>query len=291
MATVLENGSSSLKISPEVYERFQKQQKCAFDLGMDLYIFGEVIHELLSRNPKYNPLKVVSGIFVGELNEETLDELVKKFFIQPRKMSVLDRMVTYYHSDGVDCFYFLPDFDPLVVNTLYGITLDQIYYQISSNKVFDPSGRGISDFNSLPINIRSTVPYDQWTNEILFVFLFKIGLFYDSKIDDEDYDKLKVFNFSRPHNIEYLLTLNRPGSSLNTLIQLCPNAKTWIFDTLLRCFSEWGIQLRENIKPSQVFTDEKLKLLNLYSDYFISSGSPSEKRNKDKLLAKLLVDI
>ena len=51
------------------------------------------------------------------------------------------------------------------------------------------------------------------------------------------------------------------------------------------------LSIKEDIKPSRILNEEKFKLLDLYSDYFNSSGSPYEKANKAKLLAKMLLDI
>ena len=65
----------------------------------------------------------------------------------------------------------------------------------------------------------------------------------------------------------------------------------WIFDSLLKSLATWKIPVKENLKPSTILSDEKLKLLDLYSDYFANSGSDYEKANKAKLLAKMLLDL
>ena len=291
MPDVLENGSKLLKINEETYNRMDRMQKCAFMLDMDFYVFSEVIYQLISQKDVYNPLNVISGILVGELNEASLIDAINKFLDNPRELSRMDRMITYATDNGVYSFYFIPNFDPSRINDEYGFTIDQVFYKVKSNELIDTTGRGLKDFTSLPIIIKSTSSTDRWTEQTLLMFVYKIGILYDSEIDEDDFRALQEKDFKKPPNLHLLLRLNRPGTSIKVLMSLCPQASIWLFDMVIRLVGQWGVKLKENIRPSQVFTDEKLKLLDLYSDYFNSSGSPSEKRNRDRIIAKLLVDI
>lgn len=288
MPTVLENGSKLLKVDPLTFQRFEKQQKCAFAMESDLFIFGEVIHQLLSKNKQPNPLKVVSGIFT---NVKSIDDTVNLFFDSPKKISKMDQISIFMHNDGIDAFYFIPEFDPNKLNDEYGFTIDQVYYSPHKNTLIDTSGRGVADFTSLPVIIKSTSSSDKWDKITLMSFLSHIGFFYDSEISDEDMEKLKSMQHEKPYYLHNLLRLNRPGSSLKCFCDICPQAKLWLFDMIIDFLGKSNIRIKENVRPSQVFTEEKFNLLNLYSDYFNTSGSPQEKRNRDSILAKLLVDI
>jgi len=288
---VLENGSEKLKINRETHSRIDRQQKCSYSLGLDFYIFGEVIIQLLLRNKNYNYLNVVSGIYVGNLSFHDLNNVVNKFFENPKVISILDNVVTFFHNDGIDSFYFIPQFNPEKLNDVYGFTIDQIYYNPKTDQIIDTSGRGMNDILSTPIQIKSTVPAEKWNETTLSNFLNKIGFFYDAEISHDDLSDLKRKDFEKPPNIKNILRLNRPGYAFRAMIEICPQAKLWLFDMIIQFLSQWNMKLRDNMRPSQVFTEEKLKLLDLYSDYFNTSGSPSEKRNRDRILAKLLVDI
>jgi len=289
--TVLENGSSVLQVNEQIYKRFENQQKCAFFLGLDLYIFGEIICQLVTKKDAYNSLNAVSGILVGQFDKR-LPEAATKFLNEPKKISEHEqRMSVYAHKEGVDLFYFIPEFSTGRVNDDFGFTIDQIYYHVQSNKVFDVSGRGMDDFTSFPMCIKSTVPSEKWDENILLQFLYKLGIFYDAEIDKEDFAQLKKTQIKKPSNLQSILRLNRPGTTFKTLLDLSSQGKIWLFDMLLQFLARNKIKLNKNIRPSQVFTEEKLKLLDTYSDYFNSSGSPAEKRNRDIILAKLLMDI
>ena len=243
----------------------------------------------MHKNFFYNPTKIISCILISE--KQDIKEIIKKHFNQPRQKYKTERLTAFVTKEGWHMhFYFLPQFVPTAANNEYGFTIDQIYYSLKENKIYDPTGRGVNDFNAMPLIIKNTSVPDKWNEIVLMEFILKIGTYFDSKIDEDDFESLKKTSITNLPDIYFLLWTNRPGTALRTLLEIVPRSDVWIFDTILRMMSLWNEKIKEKIMPAKVLTEEKLKLLDLYSDYFNSSGSLTEKQNKGKILVKLLLD-
>ena len=291
MSVVAENESKILKFGKDFYDTFQNIQKIAFSLECSCYVYGSVIHEILSRREIYNPRKFIDVIFVCSLNKKDFFRSINKFF-NLRHVTYVDPVAICEIENEYNLnFYFLPDFVATVFNTEFGFTIDQIYYNIKENKLIDTTGEGLNHFTSLPMIIKTTADKDHWNEDLALQFLLKVGTFYEAQIDDEDFASLKEMPFEHFNELEMLLLLNRPGTAIKTLLELFPESEKAMFDALLKIFFNWKVSIRENMSPLKVFNEEKFNLLDLYSDYFNSSKDEAEKRKKAITLAKILIEI
>jgi len=285
------SGSEILKFDRNLYNTFQNIQKCAFVLKCDFYIYGHIIHELLSHRKQYNHENAISAIFVSKRQEEKIIESIKDFFKDPVFILNGDRLISFRCENRVMTFYFIPDFDPKKINSETGFTIDQIYYDVKNNKLIDTTNYGIEHFSSIPLVVKSTVSKAEWDQETLYNFLLKVGTYYDSTIDVEDFENLKKMKINFMDKLGTLFWLNRPGTAIMTLMNLFDPSKYWIFDVVLKLAAFYKIEIKENIKPTKVLDEKKLKLLDLYTDYFNSSGSHKEKTEQGRTLIKLLISV
>lgn len=281
MQNVLEkNGSETLKFNRELYDIFQNIVKYAFELKTESFVYGHIIQELLSKSKVYNPHKLIEIILTCEYQEYDLTQ----FFPEIKKT----RTNVYSFNNYVLVLYFLPHFSPYKMNTDNGFTIDQLYYSIKNNLLIDTSGKGLEHFSN-PIILKTTANDEKWDTNLVMGFINRLGFYYEAKIEQDDYEKLCKLPIERPNMISHLFWLNQPGTALKTFIEICPQAKSWIFDTILKLCGFYNIKLDENIKPSKIFTNEKFKLLNLYGDYFINSATIEEKKEKIQTFIKLIL--
>lgn len=277
---VRENGSEILKFNRELYDIFQNIVKYSFALKTECFVHGHIIQELLSKSKIYNPQRLIETILTCQPQEYELTQ----FFPEIKKI----RSNIYALNNYVLVFYFLPHFSPYNLNTDNGFTIDQLYYSIKNNLLIDTSGKSLEHFSN-PIILKTTANSEKWDTNLVMGFVNRSGFYYDTKIEQDDYKKLSKLSIERPNMISHLFWLNQPGAAIKSFIEICPQSKSWIFDTILKLCGFYNIKLDENIKPSKIFTNEKFRLLNLYGDYFINSAIPEEKREKIQTFIKLII--
>ena len=283
------NATEILHLNQDLYQLFSNVQKCAVELDCKAYVFGFFIQEKMTHQKGYNPGNVIEILFTSEDKSQDLKKNIETFFDSPQRLCVLGALSYRIHNFDLE-FYFVPDFSPHTINTDFGFTIDQIYYDIKENKLIDCTKEGMNHLTSSPIVLKSTVPQEKWDLNILELFVMKFGSYYNSKIHEDDYEKLKQLDFVEFNNFIKVFWLNKPGSAMGLLFNLFPQSKKIIFNELLKILFEKKISMKESINPLQVFSEEKLNLLNLYGEYFASSATDREKRDRDTTLVKLLID-
>lgn len=253
---------------------------CSELLNCNAYIYGTFIWQTMLKNDKYNPQNLISVIFDTEKKE---NDKFKKIF---PNLLAYDSNSEFFMSDNFKIHtIYLKDFNPNKVNSVSGFTTSQIYYDIKTEKLIDSSGSGIKHLLSKPIIIKSTSDFENWIWED---FIFILGTFYDSKIDEEDEANLIKLSIEKFEDLDFLFYMNRPGTAIDCLIRLFPSSKNSLFNQILSICGSSNILINENINIKEVFSVEKLKLLDLYSDYFKTSNIPIDERLKT--LIRILVE-
>jgi hypothetical protein len=270
-----------IELDDNIKKIFQDIRNCTVLLNCEGFIYGTVLWQYFLKTQEYNPQKLIS-VILNIKKPNNVSDLLQDIF---QEIIAEDSNVVYYNDKIFKVHIaFIENFDPYK-SDLNPFTISQIYFDIKNENIIDVSGTGIKHLTSTPIIIKSTIDYKKWQWED---FIFNIGTFQNSIIDEEDEIKLSKLSDLKFYGLDFLFFLNRPGTAIKELIKIFPMAKNSLFGQILSKCKLFNILISENINIKKVFSDEKLKLLDLYGNYFRSSSVSINERFKT--LIRLLVD-
>jgi len=266
-------------------------QKTLFDRLASVapvYAYGPYLQNILKGLPnKYQPVSL-NLISPQRLDEETSQLIESKFspLFSPVKN---DSMYFFYHEGINFVWLFMPDFNPNIINTQNGITIDQVFLNLNTYSLLDPTSAGISDIKNDPIIIRTTAAKDKWDNDLVANILIKISYFQKSEVSEEDLKIINnIDNLSIP-DLSVILWMPYPSNTIRFLLNNTKNGMNTIFDSLLRLAPNLEVAVPETVSPKQVFSPKNLKLLDVYIDYFENQKVALKNNHREKTLLKILL--
>lgn len=181
-------------------------------------------------------------------------------------------------------FWCVPEFEP-EKPVDHGFTVDHLYYEPSTNKLFDSTGSGEQDITAETPVARAV----QWNDDTPRAFAIESGIFGRVHVPDEQMERLR----STVHvaRLDVLLWTPRPGSAYRFTKEVFPNGAFDSFASLLLLAGGWAMTAKEGTSPGKVLDDEKLKLIDVYSEYFFRkrTGTRRSRSYREKILMKILL--
>lgn len=277
--TVDAQEKTNLHLSDDSKIILERCEKLIKRIDQSGYLHGTYLHRILANTKtsfRSRSADIISSCkFTPEIKQETLS-----VFDNPNITFENSQTFAFYFNDLHVVWRFIDEFNPLQVNTLWGVSIDQVFLNLKTYSLHDPSNYGVSDISADPVILRTTSETDEYNEDIGINLLLKLSCFERAKIHENDLEKFK--SIKKCPDLFTLLWHPYPYNAIKTILEY-ENLTLILFNSLLRLAAYWGVSVSENITPEKVFSTKNIKLLETYCDYFYDKTFTDETREKTLL--------
>lgn len=280
-------------------ELFPLIQNTASQQGCSCYLYGDYANFLLKNENHFIKDNLVKLIICGTSfsNQSFYEELSKNITINKE----------FENNENKYCFFSNGYIFDLMIsknsicNSLPGnFNVEKLAVNLQ-NFSFVDCGE-LKDIQNSIVVIKNINNYSKWDMSDIFGFATLFASYSKSQIDTENLSFIKSKNIknypisNKKTNSELLLDMlltYRPGSAIK-LIESIPGGREFLFELLIDFSIKNDIHLSEDISIKEIFSKNRLDLLDLYNDFFLSEiikpELPKERTNRITTTLKLLFD-
>jgi hypothetical protein len=270
------------------------------------YLYGDLIKYQHSQQNQHLRENVID-IVISHLDEFDVFTFYQHLSSEVTINAEIEHTQTRYHvlSEGfILRFELINNFDPWKLDSVQKIarfTVDSIFQNIHTQETIDFSGEGIEHLKSSPTRIKSIV--SEWSVIDYLGFAAKVSQFEKTDIDPDQLEILENKNLlaeKEPISKSFrdmlldILVSYAPGNALGFITRTFTDGKEWSFISLLEFMSSINMPIREGISAEEIFSEKKLKLVDVYNEFYLFDKSraetPSERTSRLHTTLRLLFD-
>ena len=174
------------------------------------------------------------------------------------------------------------------------INSKNLFINLENNTIYDPN----DIFTKLTkdiFTVKSNLSFKEWSIEHLIEIITEISLFDNCELSIENLENIRkkdiydYYSITSQELIENILLSFKPGYGLNFIINNIPNGKDWVFNQLINFVTKNNIFLNEDENITKIFSNDRLELIDLYNNFFLSekTNPESTKEKTDRLLTTM----
>jgi len=250
---------------------------CCKSLNVDVFFCGNgVLYEILGDGNLLRDF-TIDAVITSSITPDKLYSCLKER-IKINKEIENSPEVYHFTSDGYEVILkFENNIDIHNIDhaqKISNISLDLNFYDPYNQSFFNPTEKDAELSTTLKCLS------EEWGANDIISFIRYAGTLDELEIIPEELEKLRNTSLSsfkesyyltREEVIEQILLLPKPGSALEFITSTFLDGAPWLFSNLADYMIYLNVPMNEDITISSVFKKNKLELVDVYNDFFLSS--------------------
>lgn len=260
--------------------------KAATSCHANAFLFGSYALNLISTTPKSsNVIEFIIGYSDNFDKVKFWSELCK-YIVVNKEIKNTPEEYFVVSEDFVLAFHLIHSFEYEKTKKFCSVNVDGLCYDLQNEFFIDPIAETISE----PIKIESLIQINQWRLSDFIELVSKYADFENASIEDLssiDIEKLRPsFESTQDLMIKILLSLF-PGKCIKKICSVI-NGSKWLTNNLINLAIEYNIPIKEDISIDNFLNETKLKILDVYGEFF---GSQKGIENIDQIQSRLSTNL
>ena len=257
-----------------------------------IYLHRNWVWHAYTDEESYTPTGNFDFIITGNFDRHAFYSRLKEFAIINKEVENSDNVYHIIVSDEFSLRFVVDfDFDPSHIRSIRSVAdfkLDSVFYDIRSNK-YIASETAIQHISAKPPIIQS---FDnEFSTEAVFEFMKRLTVFKSSEIEASNLSTLrdtKLQQLREPVDRSFadiltdILLTNHPGIALDFILKNFKDGNEWLLDQFIELAIRYNIPLEEGIDVYNLLSGNKLRLVDVYNEFFLvgkKEHETEEKRN------------